>query len=281
MKIFQIILLCILSICLFTGCYQSPPPPIDPNQMPIDSGEIFFSGYGWNKKASTFPVGPGPNFFSEADKNIWLDANGFLHLKITKENGQWKSAELVSTANLGYGTYIFTLASDVSQLNEKAVLGLFTWDNNSFAEQGNSEVDIEFSRWNNESDTLTLTYSVQPVIFDNPVAYAERSFHPQMQVSTLKSLSTHAFTWKSDLIAWKSYLGDQYPGTQQLASWSFDLSNPPRTKIEGGKTSAPIIIPAPGQTTNARMNLWLLGGQAPSDGKEIEVVIKRFQYIPL
>ncbi|MFN0201209.1 MAG: hypothetical protein ACKVTZ_06800 [Bacteroidia bacterium] len=281
-KIYFLLFLVSLAILgSFPSCYQSPPPVFDPNLAPIDSGDIFFSGYGWRIKASGFPVGPGPNFFSGSDKNVWIDANGYLHLKITKEGTQWRSAEVISTANMGYGTYVFTLANDVSKLNEKAVLGLFTWDDSTFYEQANSEIDIEFSRWNNASDSLLLTYSAQPVIFDNPVMYFERSYHPQMKVSALKTNTTHAFTWKSNEVTWASYAGDNFPGTSQLANWRFDTSNQPRTKIEGGKTSLPIIVPAPGKTTNARMNLWLLGGQAPSDGKDIEVVIKSFKYTPL
>lgn len=281
MKIFYLILIFCIGTLAITGCYQSPPKPIDPNEQPLDSGDIFFSGYGWNKKASGFPVGPGPNFFSGSDNNVWLDANGQLHLKITKENGQWKSAEIISTANMGYGTYIFTINSNLTVFDKKVVLGLFTWDDNTFQEQGNSEVDIEFSRWDNGADTLLTTFSVQPVIFDNPVAYEERKSKPLMQVSTLKGTTTHAFTWKSDEITWVSYVGDTYPGTQEIGKWRFDLTNQPRTKIEGGKVSDPIVIPAPGKTTNARMNLWLLGGQAPTNGQEIEVVMKSFKYIPM
>lgn len=270
----------LVGIASFSSCYQSPPPPIGP--APIDSGDIFFSGYGWKKKSSTSVVGPGPNIFSDSDSNIWLDDKGYLHLKITKENNVWKAAEVISTMNMGYGTYVFTLASDVSKLNEKVVLGLFTWDDSTFFEQANSEVDIEFSRWNNAADSLLLTYAVQPVLFDNPVIYAERTAHPPMQVSLLKNESTHAFTWKGDEITWQSYSGGIYPPTTPtFADWRFDLNNIARTKIEGGRVSQPIIIPAPGKTTNARMNLWLLGGQGPSDGKEVEVVVKSFKYIPL
>ena len=59
-----------------------------------------------------------------------------------------------------------------------------------------------------------------------------------------------------------------------------DLNNPPRTKDEGGQTSDPIIIPAPGATTHARMNLWLLNGAAPTNGQPYEVIIRLFSYEP-
>jgi hypothetical protein len=68
-----------------------------------------------------------------------------------------------------------------------------------------------------------------------------------------------------------------------IATWKFDLNNPARVKQEGGITSAPIIIPAPGTTTNARMNLWLMQDQnaGPTGGQTYEVVIRSFTYHPL
>lgn len=261
------------------SCKQSDPPD-GKNRVIRDSGDLVFSGYGWNIKSSTGPVGPGPNYFNGSDSMVWVDSKGYLHLRIARINGRWQSSEVICTENSGYGTYVFCLESDVANFNERVVLGLFTWDDNSFQEQANSEVDIEFSKWFRANDSLTLTYSIQPVIFDNPIAYSERSFKPVMQVSKLKQPSTHIFNWRADQVIWNSYTGSVYPGGSPLASWSFNLNNPVRTKIEGGRVSNPIIIPAPGATTRARMNLWLLNGLPPSDGKPVEVVIRSFEYIP-
>jgi hypothetical protein len=269
----------LLLLGLITTCKQSDPPTTR-NRIIRDSGDFVFSGYGWNIKSSITPVGPGPNYFNGSDSMVWVDKDGLLHLRIAYINGKWQSSEVICTENMGYGTYVFCLESNVANINERIVLGLFTWDDNSFKEQANSEVDIEFSKWFKASDSLTLTYSVQPVIFDNPIAYSERSFKPQMQVAKLKQPSTHVFNWQADEITWNSYTGAVYPGGNPIASWNFNLNNPVRTKIEGGRVSNPIIIPAPGATTRARMNLWLLNGLPPSDGKPFEVVVRSFEYIP-
>ena len=131
------------------------------------------------------------------------------------------------------------------------------------------------------NDSLLLTTSVQPVWFDNAAPYPERTRKPKMQASMLKHTCTSMFKWTPDLITWETYEGSDYPGTNKLASWSFDKSNLPRTKTEGGRTSDPFVIPATSDSTNVRFNLWLLNGQAPSDNKEPEVVIKSFRFIPL
>jgi hypothetical protein len=59
--------------------------------------------------------------------------------------------------------------------------------------------------------------------------------------------------------------------------------NTPRVKIDGGQTSLPIVIPAPGETTNARMNLWTLPYTSigPNNQLEHEVVIRSFIYEPM
>jgi hypothetical protein len=66
-----------------------------------------------------------------------------------------------------------------------------------------------------------------------------------------------------------------------MAEWKYDKSNTPRLKMEGNQVSNPVVIPAPADSTNARINLWLLNGQAPINGSETEVVIKSFKYFPL
>jgi len=266
-----------LAACLFS-CKQSDPLPIP---TPVETGDIFFSGYYWNiKNSNGTQVGPGPNRFANSSSNIWLDSNNYLHLKITKSNNIWSCAELISVKEFGYGRYIFTTGSDLTTLNEKVVFGLFSWDDYSFQKQANSEVDIEFARWNNASDSLLLTYSAQPVWFDNAAPYPERTRKPQMQVSKLKGPCTHMFKWSSGKILWETYEGNTYPGNNLLATWSFDSTNVARRKLEGGLTSDAIVVPAPSDSTNVRFNLWLLNGIAPSDNKEVEVVIKSFKFLP-
>ncbi len=265
-------------ITLLVSCHQSDPPVPQPSN---EKGDLSFSGYEWWHKSGDDQMGPGPNYFSASAQNVWVDGDGALHLKITKDGGRWNCAEVISVQEMGYGTYIWTTSSDMTNFNEKAVLGLFSWDSYSFAAQANSEVDIEFSRWNDPNDSTLLTYSVQPVWFTSGPPYDERSKKPAQEVSKLKTTCTHAFVWTPSKISWTSYIGDTYPGSELISSWEFDLNNPARRKEEGGQSSDPVIIPAPGDSTNARMNLWLLGGQPPADGSETEVVIKSFQYKPL
>jgi hypothetical protein len=243
------------------------------------NGQISFAGQNWRVRTNSMIEGPGPNYFSGSNNNVWVDGTGALHLKITNQNGVWKCAELTSNNNYSYGTYVFTVGSNVSAIDRNVVAGMFTWDDNTFFSQANSEVDIEFAKWGNASDQYTYTTSVQPVKFDNPSVYLERTSQPSMDISKLTGTSTHAFTWTGSQVTWKSYEGANNGGNQ-IAGWSFNNTNQPRIKYQSGQQSAPVVIPSPGSTTKVHINLWLMNGQAPSNGQEVELVVKGFQYIP-
>lgn len=265
-------------ILFLASCKQSPPPDV-PEVDQI--GALYFSGYYWNYKNATTPVGPGPNRFLGTSEAAWVDGDGYLHLKIFKKDNFWYCSEIISTKEFGYGTYTFTCLSDIRNFNEKNVFGFFTWNEYSFQSDGNSEIDVEFSRWNNANDSLLFTYSVQPVIFSNPTPYQERTHKPSMATLAFSQATTHMMRWSPDSVYWESYKGENYPGTTKISSWSFDNSNIPRAKILGGSVSDPIVIPAPKDSTNVRFNYWLLNGQAPTNSQNYEIVIKSFSYTPL
>ncbi len=278
----------LFSICLVLaiGCKQSDPPVTPIKVVDEPSGRvgdsIRFSGLDWKVKIyETQKWGPGPNFFSGNEEDITVDSNGFLHMKIVNRNGQWMSTEVISDDNMGYGTYIFTVDGDLENIPENIVLGLFTWDNKTFQAEANSEVDIEISKWGAKNDKWTLQYGVQPINFGT--LYPERRFRPEYTLGSLVGVTTHAFTWTDTLISWVTFAGDTYGEGKVLASWKFDLNNPARIKTESGRDADPIIIPAPGLETRARINLWITPwvNAAPTDGKEQEIVIRRFDYRPI
>lgn len=264
-------------VVLFATCKQSTPDVV----LGREGDVVHFSGRLWDIKSSGTPVGPGPNNFSRLFSDVWVDENGYLHLNIAKHNNQWYSSEVVAQDTMGYGTYVFTVQADPMSFSENVVFGLFTWDNNTFYTDGNSEVDIEFSKWGDVNSTTPTTLSVQPVNFGT--YYAERTHEVFIPDNILKGVTTHLFHWTPTLITWECYAGENYQNATPVAGWSFDLNHPGRIKTEGGQSSLPIVIPAPGNTTHARMNFWTLPyqQQGPNNGLNHEVVIRKFEYFPL
>jgi hypothetical protein len=263
-------------VLLGLGCKQSKPEDV----LGRVGDVVTFAGRTWDVKWGLEPMGPGPNMFSRLYDDVWVDEHGWLHLTIAKHNEVWYSSEVVGRDNLGYGTYTWTIDADPMSFSENVVFGLFTWDNNTFYTDGNSEVDIEFAKWGDSTSTTPTTFSVQPVAFGG--YFAERTREREIAEEDLRGVTTHTFTWTDTLITWASYKGDKAEGTP-IATWDFDLNHPPRVKIDGGQTSMPIVIPTPGETTNARMNLWTLpySSIGPNNQLEHEVVIRSFTYDPL
>jgi hypothetical protein len=217
---------------------------------------LSFSGYLWRVKASQTPVGPGPNYFSDSDCNVWLDAQGRLHLKITRTGGVWQCAEVICTRSLGYGTYRFYLASEVHALDPRVVLGLFTWSDNP--EFGYREIDIEFARFQGASGPNAF-YTIRPHNPNPP----QHAFY--WVPNTPRSV--HLFRWEPTKLYFRSVRGhrpEPSSASAIVAEWTYTGSR----------------VPPAGDET-PRINLWLTDGQPPTNGREVEVIIARFEFLPL
>lgn len=207
-----------------------------------------FAGYNWLVKDSLDArVDPGQNWFD--CNNAWVDADGYLHLKITNTAGKWRCAEVFTEDSLGDGTYKIEMQNNVASLDPNVVLGLFTWD--EFAPQyKNRELDIEISQWGNP-DNNNAQYVIQPW---NKSGHLHRFNIDPCAADTI----THTFDWGLGIVAFDSFFGSITP----IQSWAYSGTD----------------VPWPGGE-NFRINLWLDGGLPYSDD-ETEVVIKNFEFTP-
>lgn len=152
--------------------------------------EVRFSGWDWYVKTGPAPLGPGPNLFSDRAEDIFIDGQGYLHMRIAENDGSWYSTEVVSYDTVGYGEYTWVISGDYENIPNNTVLGLFTWNTEGFFEEANSEVDIEFAKWN-DPNAKTLHTSVQPVNF-GPY-YPERTYEHNTEDGDLIGVSTHQY----------------------------------------------------------------------------------------
>ena len=221
-------------------------------EQPAASARVIqFSGRRWKVKASgERAVGPGPCRFSDSQDNVWVDAEGRLHLRLTRREGVWHCAEVILDEEHAYGTYSYTLDTPPRAIAQAlhAVLGAFVW-NDGDAAHHYDEIDFELSAWSQPGNQLGQ-YVVQPpsprnlVRFDLPETLAP---------------TTHTFIWRPDRIECRSFAGQR-----TLFRHTFNRGIPPDTK-----------------GTHARINLWLFGARPPANNKELEVVISRFEFKPL
>ena len=216
---------------------------------------IEFSDYTWTVKHSgTNTYGPGPNYWNK--NNVWVDAQGRLHLKITKniKNNRWNCAEIKSTQNFGYGTYQWKVDGPVNALDKNIVLGLFNYN----GVDGFHEMDIEFARWGLNSNPI-LNYTVYPGQAGFPIYHNERNF--PMSGGTY---TTHRFIRTPTTVVHKSLYGFQDDDTNLFA-----------TETCSTPTFSPSTLEMP-----IHMNLWLFQGRAPSDNNELEIIIHSFKFTP-
>ncbi|WP_154045353.1 glycoside hydrolase family 16 protein [Salegentibacter salegens] len=193
-------------------------------------------------------AGPGPNYFSDVEENVWVDGEGRLHLKIRQVGGKWQCSGVSLRRSLGYGKYIFYLASDLTDLDPNVVAGLFTYMND------NEEIDIEFSQWG-DPQNINAQFAVQPSYIDgNKVRF---DIMPRDN-----NLSTHFFDWKPNNIKFGSYHGHSLePKPDDLInSWLYNGENIP-----------------PDSNERLKINLWLFRGAAPKDMQEAELIIERVE----
>lgn len=217
---------------------------------------IQFSGYKWYVKDSGGnAVGPGPNRFSDSEKNVRLDDKGRLHLGIRKSWGKWYCAEVWTEESFGNGIYIFTVAPGADRIDPQAVLGMFVYDMNA-EEEDYRELDIELSRWGHPNFT-----NAQFAIQGKDYGEAQKRFN----FVTSNEPTTHVIEWFPISIYFKSVAGRDYEESEDekvFETWrhrGFD-------------------VPGAG-SENVRINLWLYEGNKPLNSDEVEVIIESFRYI--
>jgi len=215
---------------------------------------VQFSGYTWNiRSTGSSTEGPGPNIFNGS--NAWVDSNGWLHLKISKNTttNKWNCAEVYTTQNFGYGTYQWQVEGAIGSLDKNIVLGLFNYSGND----GFDEMDIEFARWGN-NNWPNLNYTVFPATSSNK---SDWNYTKDFTL-TGGTYTTHRFKRSSNSVVFKSLNGFYNDDTNLFASAT--CSSP---------TSSISTLGMP-----VHMNLWLFDGHAPSDAKEVEIIIHSFTF---
>ncbi len=208
---------------------------------------LSFSGYEWAISSGFIYRAGSRNNFDPA--NVWTEANGALHLRISGSQGKWTAAEVKLTRSLGYGTYRFKVR-EISRLEPSVVLTLVSWDGVG-TEQNRRELDVELSRWgylNNDN----AHYVVQPYYVPANI----------VRFRIPAGVFTHSFHWEPGQVTFSTATGS-------------------------GNTEAPLLkqhvftsgVPSAGNES-VRIALYVFNqGQVPLK-HENEAVIEKFEYLP-
>jgi len=209
------------------------------------SKTIEFSGYQWRLR--DVPSGRGGASNNYSSKNAWTDADGALHLKITREGKDWTCAEISLTRSLGYGTYKVTVR-DASKLGQADVFTMFTWDY-ARPDENNGEMDMEYRHWSGSRENFEY--------FVSPFYAGQNAIRAFMPPATL----IHSLRWEPGRVAFRTVRASDRTG-KAIAENIFTSSIP----IHG--------------IESFRMCLYIdrYHGQPSPEGAE--VVIEKFEYLP-
>jgi hypothetical protein len=241
-----------LSLCW--GPRSAAATPTAPNTLT-------FSGLTWDVKSGT-GLGPGPNTWNP--DNVFVDANGDLHLQITNVGGTWTCAEVSTATTFGFGTFQWQVTSAVDNLDPNVVLGLFAYGPLALGPDGTHEIDIEYARFGSpQADNGRWTN--WPNVIVTPPLVARSSYLLQLGNDPT---TTSRFTWGPSAIVFATLTGFE-PVTSDanlVRSWTYRPSDPSTTISQS---------PMP-----VHMNLWLNEGSPPTNGQGVEVVIHDFSFTP-
>lgn len=239
---------------------------------------IEWSGYQWSIRSGT--GNPGSNTWNP--NNVFVDANGYLHLQINNQSGTWSSAELdmITPVTLGFGAFQFHVLGRPDLLDPNTTFGFFVYPPSSVGPDGTNEIDIEFSR-----SGIANAYNGNYTVYPTSPSLTRSWYGFNMQTPTADE-STYRFVWTPSTVSFQSFDGfvDVTYNSNPNASWVFNPADPPSPTEAANyqfyctpDTAAACISQSPQYFI---INLWQYGGEVPASGTTQEVVLTDFKYVP-
>ena len=219
---------------------------------------ITFSGYEWTVKNAPL-MGPGPNAWDE--NNVWVDAAGRLHLKISQRDGKWQCAELYSKERFGFGRYQWQLVARPDLFDPQMVLGLFPYTRPDVGPDGTNEIDIEFARWG-KAETPVGNFSVWPAV---EAAKNKIQTHP-FDFKLDGDYTTNRFDWSAKSVEFWMLGGHRDDNENIIATWKYAPEEPQKF--------------VPQNPLPLHINFWLFRGKPPQNDQGAEVIISKFSFVP-
>ncbi|MFM0321089.1 glycoside hydrolase family 16 protein [Caballeronia glebae] len=172
---------------------------------------------------------------------IWIDDRGWLHLRLRQlASGKFACVEMRSLKRFGFGHYRFDVSGPIGSVDPNVVLGLFFYPPKDVGADGTNEIDVEIARWGREN-APQVNYTVW-----NRSTKGNR--HREYHVPESAEQANFEIDWSADRVQWLS---------------SFHPASPITYKGNIAESEQFVIL-----------NLWLFKSPRPSDGREVEFVIK-------
>eukprot|EP00741_Cyanophora_paradoxa_P022731 tig00021501_g21953.t1 len=248
--------------------------------------QLQWSGKVWAKKtAITTRLDPGNNYWSDSPSDVFVDAQGQLHLTLKKTNNEWYSTEVVLQDIFSYGTFIWYVDvspnSAVPWSDPYVDLGLFMWTGTE--NWKHRELAIEFSQHGlKKPGNLQFGTAWDPEKDFRPDDAEKRFNLDEVRTNAGVAVSNNRFTvqltWTAGSATLRLY--SDWHCKNKLMSATERATLP---KLVEETIRAP-WVPTPGRQ-RVRMNLWKYPDVINSvklDPKDnfYEAILGGFEYIP-
>jgi MYXO-CTERM domain-containing protein len=246
------------SVCACSAATDGPGLEANRRVEQAVSGPFAWKGFTWTASTGGM-AGEAPG----DPANVVVDANGYLHMKITKAGSKWTAAEVFTTTSLGFGTYQWQIDGPVDRMDHTVVLGLYPYGPAAgIGGDGTNEIDTEFSFWNDEIGDVNVDWGVYPATTAGK--HWEKDFRFSLNGGTA---TTARMEWSSTGVKSTLLTGFQPIGSNANVISTFDYV-PTNPNVNIPQKALPL-----------GMNLWCYKGM-PSSGHDVEIVLRDFQFVP-
>jgi len=246
---------------------------------------LSWMGHSWDITPYGTPIGgaeTGNTATCKSDPaNVSVDANGYLHLKITSAG---YGSEMFTHDLIGFGTYQWQIqGNNIYNMDPQVVLGPFNYGpqaNPAIGTDGENELDMEWSQWDGTTAPNNFDFTFYPSTGNricpnkNNCGLGELE-HNFLLPATASGFTTARLQWYSTTVTGTIMDGLQPLGTTAGVTQT-DLLDPAHNIPAGVYYTDPLKgipqVPLP-----MGVNLWCYG---PKPAHNWEIIIQSFQYAP-
>lgn len=261
------ILIIFIFIIFFVACDDDGSKNIindnkDSSHTQYLNKEFTFSNYNWKIK-ETKDFADSRIFCLTNKKNVSLNNDGSLVLKISKIGEYWYGGELTIDTTLGFGEYSFEIYSPQNSFDANANLSLTILNLSDENYEGLTQTGIRFSKNSDIKSKNELEYFLYST--DRKIA----GIHiPEKPFLINNKISVHKIGIYPDYIYYTSKSGNEFNEFKtfkknNISGFSDDISFAQSTG------NLKVII-----------SLCLADANEPVSNKDVEVVIKKFKFSP-
>jgi len=261
------ILIIFIFIIFFVACDDDGSKTIvkdnkDSSHTQNLSKEFTFSNYNWKIK-ETKDFADSRIFCLTNRKNVSINNDGSLVLKITKIGDYWYGGELTIDTTLGFGEYSFEIYSPQNSFDANANLSLTILNLSDENYEGLTQTGIRFSKNSDIKSKNELEYFLYST--DKKIA----GIHiPEKPFLINNKISVHQIGIYPDYIYYTSKSGSEFNEFKtfkknNISGFSDDISFAQSTG-----------------TLKVIISLCLADANEPVSNKDVEVAIKKFKFSP-